>query len=116
MAVSKPSKSREVLFANITTQSPIYITPYVLGGYELLNELNDDEISYNKEEDFIKFIGLDLKYGLTSNLTMDLTVHTDFAQVEADNLQVNLTRFSLFFPEKRLFFQERASMFDFRTG
>jgi hypothetical protein len=47
---------------------------------------------------------------------MDLTVNTDFAQVEADDQQVNLTRFSLFFPEKRKFFQERAGMFEFRTG
>src|SRR5512134_3866841 len=47
---------------------------------------------------------------------MDLTVNTDFAQVEADDQQVNLTRFSLFYPEKRQFFQERASIFEFRTG
>lgn len=116
MAVSKPSKAREVMFTNITSKTPIYITPYALGGYEMLNELNDNETYYIKEEEFVKSIGLDLKYGITSNLTMDLTVNTDFAQVEADDLQVNLTRFSLFFPEKRLFFQERASMFDFNTG
>jgi hypothetical protein len=49
-----------------------------------------------------------VKVGLTANLTLDLTVNTDFAQVEADDQAVNLTRFSLFFPERRLFFQERA--------
>ena len=48
--------------------------------------------------------GLDFKYGVTQNLTADVTVNTDFAQVEADEQQVNLTRFSLFFPEKREFF------------
>jgi hypothetical protein len=49
-------------------------------------------------------------------LTADLTLNTDFAQVEADDVQVNLTRFSLFFPEKRRFFLERASIFEFRFG
>ena len=60
--------------------------------------------------------GLDLKYGLTSNLTLDLTWNTDFAQVETDNVQINLTRFDLFFPEKREFFLERAGLFEFGTG
>ncbi|RMD85598.1 MAG: hypothetical protein D6813_16055 [Calditrichaeota bacterium] len=57
--------------------------------------------------------GLDVKYSLASNLTMDLTVNTDFAQVEADVQQINLTRFPLFFPEKREFFLESASIFQF---
>jgi hypothetical protein len=48
--------------------------------------------------------------------TMHLTANTDFAQVEADDQQVNLTRYSLFFPEKRMFFQERSSLFDFSLG
>ena len=61
-------------------------------------------------------MGLDLKYNLTPNLTLDVTANTDFAQVEADDQQINLTRFSLFFPEKRQFFQERAGIFDFDTG
>ena len=56
--------------------------------------------------------GLDFKYGVTPNLTADLTFNTDFAQVEADQEQVNLTRFSLFFPEQRPFFLEGASIFD----
>ena len=50
---------------------------------------------------------------MTSSLTWDFTVNTDFSQVEADEQQVNLTRFSLFFPEKRDFFLENAGMFDF---
>ena len=49
------------------------------------------------------------KYGITANLTADLTVNTDFAQVEVDEQQVNLTRFSLLFPEKRDFFLEGAA-------
>ena len=58
-------------------------------------------------------VGLDLKYSVSSSLTLDLTLNTDFAQVEADNVQVNLDRFSLFFPEKRDFFLERAGLFAF---
>lgn len=63
------------------------------------------------EGEFSQDFGVDIKYGLTSNLTLDLTVNTDFAQVEADNVQVNLGRFSLFFPEKREFFLERGGLF-----
>jgi len=60
--------------------------------------------------------GLDVKYGITQNLTADLTYNTDFAQVEVDEQQVNLTRFSLFFPEKREFFLEGQGIFDFARG
>ena len=61
-------------------------------------------------------VGGDLKYGLTASLTADFTVNTDFAQVEIDEQQVNLTRFSLFFPEKRDFFLEGRGVFDFARG
>jgi hypothetical protein len=61
-------------------------------------------------------VGGDLKYGLTANLTADLTVNTDFAQVEIDEQQVNLTRFNLFLPEKREFFLEGRGLFDFARG
>ncbi len=57
--------------------------------------------------------GLDVKYGITENLTADFTYNTDFAQVEVDEQQVNLTRFSLFFPEKREFFLEGRGIFSF---
>ena len=67
---------------------------------ELSNELGGD-------------VGIDVKYGITHNLVADLTVNTDFAQVEADEEQVNLTRFSLFFPEKREFFLENQGLFAF---
>ncbi len=60
--------------------------------------------------------GLDVKYGVTQNLVADLTLNTDFAQVEADEQQVNLTRFSLFFPEKREFFLENQGVFAFGGG
>ncbi|MBI2189240.1 MAG: carbohydrate binding family 9 domain-containing protein [Acidobacteria bacterium] len=60
--------------------------------------------------------GVDVKFGLTSGLTWDFTVNTDFSQVEADEQQVNLTRFSLFFPEKRDFFLENSGVFQFGQG
>jgi hypothetical protein len=63
--------------------------------------------------DFGRNIGIDAKYGLTRGMTADLTVNTDFAQVEEDQQQINLTRFSLFFPEKRDFFLEGQGIFDF---
>jgi hypothetical protein len=61
-------------------------------------------------------VGGDVKYQITPNLTFDLTANTDFAQVEIDEQQINLTRFSLFFPEKRNFFLEGAGVFDFARG
>ena len=60
--------------------------------------------------------GLDLKYGLTPSQTLDLTYRTDFSQVEADQQQVNLTRFNLFFPEKREFFLENSGVFGVSGG
>ena len=63
--------------------------------------------------DFGGDAGFDVKYGLTRGLTLDATYNTDFAQVEDDEQQVNLTRFSLFFPEKREFFLEGQGIFAF---
>jgi Domain of unknown function (DUF5916)/Carbohydrate family 9 binding domain-like len=60
--------------------------------------------------------GVDAKYAVTSGLTWDFTLNTDFSQVEADEQQINLTRFSLFFPEKRDFFLENSGVFQFGAG
>ena len=65
------------------------------------------------ENQFDPDVGFDAKYGVTKGLIADFTVNTDFAQVEADDQQVNLTRFSLFFPEKREFFLEGQGLFAF---
>ena len=69
--------------------------------------------SGDEDTEVLDEFGVDFKYAVTSNLTLDLTYNTDFAQVEADNVQINLSRFSLFFPEKREFFLERAGLFSF---
>jgi len=112
----KASKAQKVEFADISSRKPLYITPYGIGGLGQRFELDDSESRYDRVDDPSVDVGLDLKYGLTNNLTLDVTVNTDFAQVEADDQQVNLTRFSLFFPEKRSFFLERASNFEFDFG
>jgi len=81
------------------------VLPFISPGFSRVKDVNDGVFE----------AGLDLKHGITSNLTADLTFNTDFAQVEADQQQVNLTRFSLFFPEKRPFFMEGAAQFEFGT-
>lgn len=92
--------------------SPSYfdVKPYLLGG--LARNLNDTKWERTGERD----LGLDMKYGITSNLTLDVTLNTDFAQVEADREEINLTRFSLFFPERREFFLEGSGLFTFGAG
>ena len=87
----------------VPQQRNLKVIPYALaqgrrGGAEDLDE---------SDEDF----GLDVKYSITPSLTLDATYNTDFAQVEVDEQQINLDRFSLFFPEKRPFFLENAGQF-----
>ena len=87
------------------------VKPYAISG--LATDLTvDPQVSNDGYAD----VGLDVKYGITENLTADVTVNTDFAQVEVDEQQVNLTRFSLFFPEKREFFLEGQGIFEFGNG
>jgi hypothetical protein len=116
LGTSKPSIAAPIEFENVQPSNPVYISPYMIGGNTrnwVLNEIgskyiNDDTPELNA--------GLDVKYNINSNLTLDLTANTDFAQVEADDQQVNLTRYSLYFPEKRMFFQERSSVFSYELG
>lgn len=112
-ATWKPSLTAPIEFRGLKPGKPIYLTPYLIGGVQRNNELNDAETSYESQVKPRFDAGLDFKYGITNNLTLDLTVNTDFAQVEADEQQINLTRFSLFFPEKRPFFMEKSDVFDF---
>jgi hypothetical protein len=94
---------------NIRRGKNIEIKPYVItGAQNVRNDLGLEKTDSDTNYD----AGFDLKYGITSNLTLDFTVNTDFAQVESDNTQINLTRFSLFFPEKREFFLERSGIFE----
>ncbi|MDR9418992.1 DUF5916 domain-containing protein [Gracilimonas sp.] len=94
---------------NIRRGNNIEIKPYLISGAQ---EIRPDLQNENTDIDYTYDIGGDFKWGITSNLTLDMTVNTDFAQVESDNVQLNLSRFSLFFPEKREFFLERAGLFE----
>ena len=84
------------------------VTPYVLGGVQRNFQLGTPAKGSHE-------VGVDAKYGLTPSLTLDLTYNTDFAQVEVDEQRTNLTRFPLFFPEKRPFFLENAGVFSAGT-
>lgn len=112
----KPSQAQEIVFRGIEPDKPVYIAPYALAGFESDYDLNEEGTGYDRSQNPVLEAGLDIKYGLTGNLVLDVTANTDFAQVEADDQQVNLTRYSMYFPEKRLFFLERASVFDFSMG
>ncbi len=83
----------------------IRVKPFVLGG--AVRPLGGSTVSVDRT------VGLDVKAGLGPSLTLDATANPDFAQAEADEQQVNLTQFSLFFPEKREFFLENSGVFYF---
>jgi hypothetical protein len=90
---------------SLPSRRDLKFTPFVAGSF------NDDKTLVTDTVDRSGDIGLDVKWGVRADLTLDLSVNTDFAQVEADEEQVNLTRFALFFPEKRPFFLENAQVF-----
>jgi hypothetical protein len=81
--------------------------------YAISSLASDNTVTVPVRNDLTSNVGFDFKYGLTRGLIFDATVNTDFAQVEEDQQQVNLTRFSLFFPEKREFFLEGQGIFAF---
>ena len=91
---------------NVVRGRILEVKPYFLGGLEENNGASDDQFKY----------GIDVKYPLTSDLTLDVTSFTDFAQIEADRTQINLTRFDLRYPEKRDFFLEGADVFEFGSN
>jgi len=94
---------------NVPDTRNIKIIPYILGQN---NKIKNETSSSDSDGNF----GLDAKVSIGSTMALDLTYNTDFAQVEADDQQINLDRFSLFFPEKRAFFLENAGLFSVGTG
>jgi hypothetical protein len=82
------------------------ITPFVTGGASRIRSAGVTDDALQRD------IGMDLKYGVSASLNLDVTINTDFAQAEVDDEQVNLTRFALFYPEKRDFFLENAGQFN----
>ena len=125
------SQEAELEFLNLKTKKPIYVTPYIIGNFEQVSNLNAAGTAYEmnntfftrknyaKNESFDKVIsnmGVDAKYGLTKNFTLNLTVNTDFAQAEADNRIINLSKYSINLPEKRNFFLESQSYLNYQVG
>ncbi len=110
----RPSVARDVVVRGVESRRPVYVTPYLLSGFG--RETVRDGAAFTPERSYPREAGLDLRYAFSPNATLDVTANTDFAQVEADDEQVNLDRFSLFFPEKRRFFQEQSGVFDFPLG
>ncbi len=96
---------------DIRTGLKLRVKPYALGGFR------EAPIGGRPGTDRISDVGIEvIKFSLTPSLTAELTANTDFAQTEVDEAVVNLTRFPLFFPEKREFFLERAGIFEFGLG
>ena len=105
--VYRVSLAAKMTGLDLPARRDLRLIPYVLGS------VNKDYTRTADQVDKKGDIGVDFKWGIRPNVTLDLTYNTDFAQVEADEEQVNLTRFDLFFPEKRSFFLENASTFQF---
>ncbi len=85
------------------------VKPYAIGGW-------NRDVEAARRTSWARDAGADIFYRITPNLVSSTTINTDFAETEVDARQVNLTRFSLFFPERRTFFLEDAGIFDFAGG
>ena len=107
--IYRVSLAQKISGLDLPGRRDIKVTPFALGEAARNALAVSDDARAREGFD----VGLDVKWGVTPNLTVDLTANTDFAQVEADDQQINLTRFPLFFPEKRPFFLENASTFQF---
>ncbi|HXG96588.1 MAG TPA: DUF5916 domain-containing protein [Gemmatimonadales bacterium] len=107
-SLMKISHAGTLTGVHVPARRVLTATPYVLTGVER-NFAVDPEAKSRGD------VGGEIKYGVTPSLTLDLTYNTDFAQVEVDEQRTNLTRFPLFFPEKRPFFLENAGIFSAGT-
>jgi hypothetical protein len=105
--------------AQLETGLKLRVKPYLLGGFRETGALGQAQgVAVDvRDRTRIDDVGLEtVRFSVTSGLTAELTANTDFAQTEVDDAVVNLTRFPLFFPEKREFFLERAGIFEFGLG
>jgi Domain of unknown function (DUF5916) len=114
LALWKPSRWQRVSIENISVARSLRVMPYVMAGSEGIRAPDPVLSPWHRDDRFEA--GGDLKTALSPNLTLDLTVNTDFAEAEVDDQRVNLTRFPLFYPERRAFFVERAGTFEVKTG
>lgn len=126
----KVSLAREMEFHSLKSKKPFYITPYATANYVESSILNNDSSAYVtnskiiSRKNFVKNealdkvisnIGVDAKYGLTKNFTLDFTLNTDFAQAEVDNRIINLSKYEVNLPEKRNFFLESKNYLGYST-
>src|SRR5881394_3250546 len=107
-SLMKISRAGTLQGVQVPSRHVATVTPYALAGVERIYAI-DPEARERQE------VGGEIKYGLTQSMTLDLTYNTDFAQVEVDEVRTNLTRFPLFYPEKRPFFLENAGTFSAGT-
>ena len=114
LALWQPSRWQRVSIEDIGTARSLRLMPYVMAGSEGTRAPDPVLSPWHRDQRFEA--GGDLKTALSPNLTLDLTVNTDFAEAEVDDQRVNLTRFPLFYPERRAFFVERAGTFEVKTG
>jgi len=125
------NNSASIAFTGLSRQKPFYIAPYAKAIYQEQKHWNSDAGYLETQRQFmprsnfhhgaildkaLSNLGFDIKYGLSKNFTLDLTVNTDFAQAETDNRILNFTRFAVNLPEKRNFFLESKDYLGFTTG
>lgn len=125
------SQAATLMFSNLKTKKPVYLTPYIIANFNqdhILNEAGTKYVANNtfftskkyvKNDAFDKIlsnIGADAKYGITKNFTLNLTLNTDFSQAEVDNRIINLSKYAVNFPEKRSFFLESKNLLSYSIG
>jgi hypothetical protein len=108
------SRAGHLVDLEVPSQRIATITPYVLGSAQKFYSPPSVTVAWDSTR-YPTEVGVDAKLGITPSLTLDATYNTDFAQVEVDEQRTNLTRFPLFFPEKRPFFLENAGVFSAGT-
>ena len=113
-SIYRVSRAGRLVDLEVPRQRIATITPYVLTAAQHLYSPDSVVAGWDSTR-FPNEVGVDAKLGITPSLTLDATYNTDFAQVEVDQQQTNLTRFPLFFPEKRPFFLENAGVFSAGT-
>jgi hypothetical protein len=130
-AIWRISNSQEIIFTGLKAKKPFYLIPYAKANFQASKTWDDNTSAIVKTSEFmhrnnfnskpgfdkaISNLGFDIKYGLSKNFTLDVTVNTDFAQAETDNRIFNFTRFAINLPERRNFFLESQDYLAFSTG
>lgn len=125
------SQAATLVFSNLKTKKPIYFTPYVIANFDQQHKLNESGTEYIPSNTFfttkkyskndaldklLSNVGADIKYGITKNFTLNLTINTDFSQAEVDNRIINLSKYAVNFPEKRSFFLESKNLLSYSIG